>query len=106
MQIVAGVHLIAFAGEFIACGAEHKADIAVCFAYFPRHIHAGELFHENIQHDQLKSAGLADTQKLLPARKVCKLGGCTQQLAEISPQTLIYLFIIVNDCDPQNQTSS
>ena len=106
VQIVAGIYLVALAGKLIACGAECDTYIAVRFAYFPCHIHAGELVHENIQHDQLKSVRLPSSQKILSAFEICKLGRRTEQFTEICLQTFIHPYVIVNDCDPQNQNSS
>ena len=100
-QIVAGIHLIALAGKFIARRAENELDLSVRFPDLPRDVHAGEAFHENIQQDDVKAPRFPAGQKILAARKYGDPGGISQQIIQTIPQARPHLRVVIHNGDPQ-----
>lgn len=100
-QIIAGVDRIAFAGVFVAGGAEHDAHVAVRFARFFGHVHAGQRAHEDVEDDQIERARPPRGKERFAVGKAGELHGPAQLFLDARLQLPAYGGIVVDDRDLQ-----
>ena len=102
-QIIAGVDLVALAGEFVAGGAEDQLYGFVRGPHGVGYLHAGDARHEDIQDHKVEKPGPPGGQKRFAACIAGQGTGRPQQAVQTGLQMVAGLDIVINERDFQSK---